>query len=68
MFTCGQNMEKSKIMTTYNTNSFIIFIIAKDIYVNMGENVETRFHTSKYEVESTLLRRKNKKINWINER
>ena len=34
----------------------------------MGENVETRFDTSKYGVESTLLRRKNKKINWINER
>ena len=52
-------------MITYNTNSFIIFIIAKD---KMGENVETRFDTSKYGVESTLLRRKNKKINWINER
>ena len=65
---CSQNMEKRKITINYNTDSFIIFIIAKDIYVHIGEDVETRFDTSKYEVKRPLPRRRDKKSNWINER
>ena len=61
MVTCSQNMEKRKITINYNTDSFIIFVIAKDIYVHIGEDVETRFDTSKYEVKRPLPRRSNKK-------
>ena len=50
-------MEKRKIMVNYNTDSFIIFIIAKDIYVHIGEDVDT----SKYEVKRPLPRRRDKK-------
>ena len=54
-------MEKRKITINYNTDSFIICIIAKDIYVHIGEDVEIRFDTSKYEVKRPLPRRRNKK-------
>ena len=34
-----------------DTNSFVIYIKTDDIYKDIAEDVETRFHTSNYEVE-----------------
>ena len=34
-----------------DTNSFIVYIKTDDIYKDIAEDVETRFHTSNYEVE-----------------
>ena len=32
-------------------DSFIVYIKTKDIYADIAEDVETRFDTSKYELE-----------------
>ena len=45
-----------------DTNSFIVYIKADDIYKSNGEDDETRFHTSNYELNSTLSKGKNKKV------
>ena len=45
-----------------DTNSFIVYIKADDIYKSNGEDDETRFHTSNYELNSTLPKGKNKKV------
>ena len=34
-----------------DTNSFIVYIKTDDIYKDIAEDVEIRFHTSNYEVE-----------------
>ena len=44
-----------------DTASFIIYIKADDIYKNIGEDVETRFDTSYYELDRPLTKGKNKK-------
>ena len=44
-----------------DTNGFIIYIKTEDIYVDFVTVAETRFDTSKYELESPLSRAKNKK-------
>ena len=38
-----------------NTNSFIVYIEAGDIYKEIAEDVETRFDTSNYELDRPLL-------------
>ena len=43
-------------------NSFIVYIKADDIYKSNGEDDETRFDTSNYELHSTLPKGKNKKV------
>ena len=45
-----------------DTNSFIVYIKADDIYKSNGKDDETRFHTSNYELNSTLPKGKNKKV------
>ena len=37
-----------------NTDSFIVYIKADDIYKAIAENVETRFDTSNYELDRPL--------------
>ena len=51
----------------YIKDSFIGYIKADDIYKEIAKDVETRFYTSKYELDRPLLRIKNKKGNWTNE-
>ena len=51
-----------------DTESFIEYTKADDIYEDIAEDVETRFDTSNYELDRPLPNTKNKKSNWINER
>ena len=41
-----------------DTDSFIVYIIADDIYQEIAEDDEIRFDTSNYELERPLSRRK----------
>ena len=61
--------EKAKLYYM-GTNSFIVYIKTDDIHKDITEDVETRFDTSNYElvIDRPLLKGKNKKSNWINER
>ena len=55
-----------KIRLRYmDTDSFIVYIKANDIYKDIEEGVQTRFDTSNYELDQY---QKEKKRNWINER
>ena len=51
-----------------DTNNFIVQIETKDIYADISKDVEAIFDTSNYELDRPLLKGKNKKSNWINER
>ena len=46
-----------------NTDIFITYIKAEDIYVGIAKELETKFGTSNYELDNSLLRAKNKQIN-----
>ena len=39
-----------------DTGSFIVYIKTGDIYKEIADDVETRFDTSSYELESPLLK------------
>ena len=52
----------------YITDSFIGYIKADDIYKEIAKDVETRFYTLNYELDRPLLKIKNEKGNWTNER
>ena len=41
---------------------------ADDIYIDIAEDLETRFDTSNYELDRPLPKEKKYKSNWINER
>ena len=45
-----------------NTDSFIVYIKKDDIYKDIVEDVETRFHTSNYELDRPLPKGKNKTV------
>ena len=50
-----------------DTGSFIMYIKTEDVYENIADDVEKRFHTSNYECNSTEVNRslpkgKNKKV------
>ena len=51
--------EKAK-KNYMDTGSFIVYIKTGDIYKEIADDVETRFDTSSYELESPLLKWKNK--------
>ena len=59
--------EKGKLCYM-DTDSFIGYIKADDIYKEIAKDVETRFYTLNYELDRPLLKIKNKKGNWTNER
>ena len=59
--------EKGKLCYM-DTGSFIGYIKADDIYKEIAKDVETRFYTLNYELDRPLLKIKNKKGNWTNER
>ena len=44
-----------------DTDSFNVYIIAKDIYLDIAKDIETRFDTWNYKLERSLSKRKNKK-------
>ena len=45
-----------------DTDSFIVYIKADDIYKDIAEDVENRFDTSNYESDRPLPKRKKKKV------
>ena len=45
-----------------DTDSFIVYIKTDDIYKDIAEDVETRFDTSNYELDRSLLKSKSKKV------
>ena len=45
-----------------NTDSFIMYKKTEDIYSDTSKDVETRFHTSNYELDRPLPKRNNKKV------
>ena len=45
-----------------NTDSFIVYIKADDIYKDISEDVETRFDTSNSELDKPFPKGKNKKV------
>ena len=57
-----------------DTGSFTVYIKTDYIYKGIAEDVETRFDTSKYELECNSIERplpekkKERKGNWINEK
>ena len=54
----NQNMAKSKI----------VYIKIDDIFRDIAEDLETKFSTSNYELDTPLIKGKKQKSNWINER
>ena len=51
-----------------DTDSFLVYIKAEDIYKGIAEDIETKFDTSNYELDRPLPKGKHKKSSWINER
>ena len=45
-----------------DTDSFIIHVKIDDIYKDIAEDIETRFDASKFEIDRSLLKGKNKKV------
>ena len=56
--------EKAK-MCYMDTDTFIVYIKTNDIYKDIAENFETRFHTSNYKLDRPLPKRKTEKSNWL---
>ena len=51
-----------------DTDRFIVYIKADDIYKDIAEDVEPRFHASNYELDRPLPKRRKEKGNWITKR
>ena len=45
-----------------DTNIFIVYIKTNNIYKDIAENVETRLHTSNYELDRPLPKGESKKV------
>ena len=60
-------MKKAKLCYT-DTDSFNVYLRIDDIYKDKAEYVKTRFDTLNYELDKSLLSRKNQKSCWIHER
>ena len=55
MIMWNQHMEKKKVKLSYmDTGTFTIYVKIEDIYVDLEEDVETRFDTSSYELDRQL--------------
>ena len=48
-----------------HTDNFIVYIKIKDIYVDIAKDVEIRFDTSNNELDKTLTKQINKKVNGL---
>ena len=53
--------EKSKLCYM-DTDGFIVYIKTDDIYKDIAEDIETKFDTSSYDIDRTLLKGKNNKV------
>ena len=62
-----KHCEKAKLWCM-DTGSFFVYIKTYDIYKDIMKDVETRIDASNYYLERPLLKGKNEKSNWINER
>ena len=64
----NKNMVKKESCVTWI--QIVSFYTKKtdDIYKDITEDVEIRFDTSNYELDTLLPKGKNQKSNWINER
>ena len=51
---CKTKMGEKAKFCFMDTDSFIVCIKADDIYKGIGENVETRFYISSYELDRPL--------------
>ena len=45
-----------------DTDSFIIYIKTKDVYEDIADDIEKRFHTSKFEINRPLPKEKNENV------
>ena len=52
-----QYRQKAKLCFM-DTDSFIVYIKTEDIYSDIAKDVETRFHTSNYELDRSLYKKK----------
>ena len=64
----NSNYQQNAKLYYIDTDNFIIHIKTADVYEDIANDVEKRFHTSNYEVNRSLQKEKNKKSNWINEK
>ena len=56
---------REKVKFCYmDTESFTVYIKTDDIYKDIAEDIETRFDTSKCELDTSLPKAKNKKAIW----
>ena len=61
MYEFWYDYVKSKIVLYEYRHGFIVYIKTNDIYKEVVEDVETRFDTSNYELDSFLTKGKCKK-------
>ena len=45
-----------------HTDNFLVYVKAEDIHADIGQDIETRFDTSNYDVQRPLPISKNKKV------
>ena len=62
MITLSQNIKKNTELLYMDIDSFIVYRQTKSIYPEITKDVETRFDTSKYELDKSLPKGKNKNI------
>ena len=64
-----KNKYGEKVKLCYvDKNGFKVYIKAGDIYIDIAENVKTRFDMSSYELKRPLPVGKKQDSYWINER
>ena len=54
-------VEKTKLYYM-DTDSFILYIKTDDFFIDIAEDIETRFDISNYELDRPLPKGKNKKV------
>ena len=62
-----KHAEKVKLCYM-DTDIFFLYVKTGNIYKHKAEDIVTKFNTSSYELDRSLLKGKNKKSNWINEK
>ena len=62
VFLCNPKYDGKARLHYIDTDSFIVCIKADDIYKDIAEDVETRFHASNYELDRPFPKRRKEKI------
>ena len=60
MITWSETIEKKTVLYHVNTCRFIAYIKAEDVYTDIAKDVEARFGTLSYELNTPLTRGKTK--------